>query len=68
MRGAVLDAPVAVSTLVFVATSRITMGRSLTVDEVLASRRNGRLVLPALVVILGAAEPGRRRSPGVDVG
>ncbi len=50
MEGSALDALVGVSTLVFVVTSMISMGLSLTVRQVLDSLSNGRLVVLALVV------------------
>jgi BASS family bile acid:Na+ symporter len=50
MEGSALDALVGVSTLVFVVTSMVAMGLSLTVRQVLDSLSNGRLVALALVV------------------
>lgn len=50
MDGSALDVLVGVSTLVFVVTSMIAMGLSLTVRQVLDSLSNGRLVVLALLV------------------
>lgn len=50
MEGSALDVLVGVSTLVFVVTSMVAMGLSLTVKQVLDSLSNGRMVALALVV------------------
>jgi len=61
MDGDVLNAILQISLLVFVVSSMLAMGLSLTVSQIIAPLRNARLVVVALVLLMPlTGELGRR--------